>query len=103
MYAIPHAQPESVHRASASTQLYSASADVIAKMVKAQQHIDRPLYNQVFSDDPPSGQLRFDLIEWRDILVRADKRLSAILDVPPPRRRDFANRYPWARRRLNVF
>ena len=86
-----------------STQLYSASADVIAKMVRAQQHIDRPLYDQVFSDDPPSGQLRFDLIEWRDILVKADKRLSAILDVPPPRRRDFAKRYPWARRRLSVF
>lgn len=86
-----------------SSQLYSSSADLIAKMIRAQQRIRRPLYEQVFSDDQPSGQLRFDLIEWRDVLVAADKRLSAILGVAPPRRREFAERYPWARRRLSVF
>lgn len=86
-----------------STQLYSASAEIVAKMVMAQERLDRPLYEQVFHDQPPSGQLRFDLIEWRDILFKADKRLSAVLDVPPPRRSDLHARYPWARRRLSVF
>ncbi len=86
-----------------SSQLYSGSADVIAKMISAQQRIDGSLYERVFSDEQPSGQLRFDLIEWRNILVAADRRLSAVLGVAPPRRRDIAERYPWARHRLSVF
>ena len=86
-----------------SSQLYSSSADLIAKMVLVQQRLSGPLYQQVFADEKPSGQLRWDLIDWRNILVAADKRLSSILGVAPPRRRDFAERYPWAHRRLSVF
>ncbi len=86
-----------------STQLYSASAEILAKMVLAQRRLDAPLYEQVFGDETPSGQLRFDLLEWRDILVKAEKRLSVVLDVPPPRRSELHSRYPWARRRLSVF
>jgi hypothetical protein len=86
-----------------SSQLYSSSADLIAKMISAQQRVDGPLYEQIFSDEQPSGKIRFDLLEWRDILVSADKRLSAVLGVAPPRRRDIAQRYPWAHRRLSVF
>ncbi len=86
-----------------SSQLYSSSADIIAKMILAQERIDGSLYERVFSDQQPSGQLRFDLIEWRDILVAADRRLSAVLRVAPARRRGLAERYPWARRRLSVF
>jgi hypothetical protein len=86
-----------------SSQLYSSSAELIAKMILAQQRIAGSLYEQVFSDEKPSGQIRFDLIEWRDILVAAERRLSTVLGTAPPRRRDFAERYPWARRRLSVF
>jgi len=86
-----------------SSQLYSSSADIIAKMISAQERIEGSLYEQIFSDEQPSGKLRFDLFEWRDILVAADRRLSAVLGVAPPSRREIAQRYPWARRRLSVF
>ena len=86
-----------------SSQLYSSSADIIAKMISAQERIEGSLYEQIFSDEQPSGKLRFDLFEWRDILVAADRRLSAVLGVAPPSRREIAQRYPWARRRLRVF
>lgn len=86
-----------------STQLYSASADVLAAMVTAQQRVTDPLHSSVFGDLPPSGQLRFDLLAWRDILIDADRRLSRVLGRRPARRRDRASKYPWARARLNVF
>lgn len=86
-----------------SSQLYSSSAELIAKMILAQRRLSGSLYDEVFSEEKPSGQLRWDLLDWRKILVAADKRLSSILGTAPPRRRDFARRYPWAHRRLSVF
>lgn len=86
-----------------STQLYSASAEVLAAMVTAQQRVSEPLHTSLFGDIRPSGQLRFDLMEWRDTLIDADRRLCRLLGRRPARRREWAAKYPWARRRLNVF
>lgn len=84
-----------------SPQLYSSSAALIAKMVSAQLVLDTPLNAGVFGGEVPSGQLKFEIFQWRSALASAEKRLAAAVGTKPPRRADIARRYSWAQVRLD--
>ena len=84
-----------------SSQLYSASARLIARMVGAQLILDTPLNRGVFGDEVPSGQLKFELFKWRDLLVAAERRLARATGERVPSRSELIRLYPWAQLRLD--
>jgi hypothetical protein len=90
-----------VSEVGSSPQLYSSSAALIAKMVSAQLVLDTPLNAGVFGGEVPSGQLKFEIFQWRSALASAEKRLAAAVGTKPPRRADIARRYSWAQVRLD--